>query len=194
MTRRYFSNPELKISSGILLGLMSFFLLITALALSLHYNNLKEDYTATLGAIPSRIIEKNPELVREIIPLITKGISEDEAQKGKAVLSQYGLSGELENELFPYTNKTIRNNKYSIVFIYMVMTAAIFIFNYFQCGYFYERIRKITLGAKRVVEGEYDISISENKEGDLSKLAVSFNSMKEVIRNNLSELGRKNSF
>jgi signal transduction histidine kinase len=192
--RRYFSNPELKISSGILLCLIGFFLLLNALALRLHHENLKEDYIRSLGAVVVRIAEKNPDLEKEIMPLITKEISEEEALKGKAVLSQYGLSKDLESELFPYINKTVKRNNYSIIFIYILMAAVLFVFNYFQCGFFYDGIRKLTLGAKRVVEGQYDISISENKEGDLSKLAVSFNSMKEVIRNNLSELRKEKQF
>jgi signal transduction histidine kinase len=192
--KRYLANPELKISSGILLFLMSSFLLITVLALRISHNSLKEDYAGSLGAITARIIEKNPDLEKEIIPLITRDISEEEAIKGRAVLSQYGLSRDLESELFPYINRTVRRNNHSIFFIYLFMAAALFVFNYLQCGFFYDRIRKLTLGAKRVVEGEYDMSINEHKEGDLSKLAVSFNSMKEVIRNNLSELRKEKQF
>jgi signal transduction histidine kinase len=192
--KKYFTNPELKISSGILLCLIGFFLLITALALRLHHENLKEDYIRSLGAVAVRITERNPDLEKEIMPLITKEISEEEALRAEAVLSKYGLSKDLESELFPHINKTVKKNNYAIIIIYILMAAVLFLFNYFQCGFFYNSIRKLTLGAKRVVEGEYDISISENKEGDLSKLAVSFNSMKEVIRNNISELRKEKQF
>jgi signal transduction histidine kinase len=192
--KRYFSNPELKVSSGILLCLMSIFLLVIASSLKLHHENLKEDYAKSLGSIAVRIIETRPELEKEIIPLITKEISKEEELKGSALLGRYGLGKDLENELFPYINKTARKNSYSIMVIYIIMTIVFFMFNYFQFGYFYERVRKLTSGAKRVVEGEYDLNISENKEGDLSKLAVSFNSMKEVIRNNLSDLKKEKQF
>ncbi len=192
--KKYFLNPELKISSGILLCLMSFFLIVTALVLRIHHGNLKEDYTKSLGAVAARIIEKNPNLEKEIIPLITKEVSVEEAQKGKELLGKYGLSKDLESELFPYINKTAKRNDYSIILIYVLMALVFFVLNYFQYVFFYSRIRKLTLGARRVVEGEYDISISENKEGDLSKLAVSFNSMKEVIRNNLSQLKKEKQF
>lgn len=74
------------------------------------------------------------------------------------------------------------------------MGAVFFVLNYFQYGFFYKRMRRLTLGAKKVVEGDYDIIISENKEGDLSKLAVSFNSMREIIRNNISELKKEKQF
>lgn len=192
--KRYFTNPELKISSGILFGLLSIFLVIQVSVLKLHNDSLKEDYIKSLGAVATRIIEKHPELEKEIMPLISKEISEEEALKGKTVLSQYGLSKDLESELFPYVNKTAARNTQTVMVIYFAMAAALFMFNYSQLGYFYERIRKLTLGARRVIDGEYDISINENKEGDVSKLAVSFNSMKEVIRNNLSQLRNEKQF
>lgn len=192
--KRYFDNPELKVSSASLLVLMTLFLCVTAFILKLHHDSLKDDYIKSLGAITVKIVEKDPKLQKEIIPLITKEISEDEAIKGKAVLKQYGLTENLENELFPYMNKTIKKNNEAIAAIFIIMAALIFIFNYFQYSFFYESIRRLTLGAKKVVDGEYDITISENKEGDFSKLAVSFNSMKEIIRKNISELKNEKQF
>jgi signal transduction histidine kinase len=192
--KRYFTNPELKISSGILLFLLCMFLALTTIVLKFHHNNLKEDYIKSLGAITARIIEKNPELEGDVVPLITKEQTEEEIERGTEILRQYGLTKNLESELFPYVNKTVAKNIYSIMFIFASLFAVLFIINYLQYGFFYDKIRRLTLGAKRVVEGEYDINLSENNEGDLSKLAVSFNSMKEVIRNNLSELKKEKQF
>lgn len=192
--KRYFANPELKISSGILLGLMCFFVLMQIIVLKVNSNNLKEDYINSIGAVTARIVEKRPELEKEIMPLITKPISGEDALKAKAVLGEYGISKELENGLFPYINKTATRSTHYFILINFFMAALFFILNYFQFSFFYKRIRKLTLGAKRVVEGDYSISINENKEGDFSKLAVSFNSMKEVIRNNISQLRSEKQF
>jgi signal transduction histidine kinase len=192
--KKYYANPELKISSGILLGLMCFFVLMQMIVLKANSNSLKDDYIRSVGAVAARIVEKRPELEKEIISLITKPISEEEVLRAKAVLSQYGISNELENELFPYVNKTAASSTRYFVVIDMLMITLFFAFNYFQFSFFYERIRKLTLGAKRVVEGDYAISMNENKEGDFSKLAVSFNSMKEVIRNNISQLRSEKQF
>ncbi len=186
--KRYFINPELKKSSILLLSLMTLFLFLSLYLLKLHHDSLKEDYVNSLGAITARITERNPELEKEIIPLITKQVSETEAIKGKAILNQYGLSKELEDELFPNVNKTIAKNSYSTIVMFILMIIFLFAFNYFQYGFFYEKLSRLTTAANRVVDGDYDITISENKEGDFSKLAVSFNSMREAIRNNISEL------
>lgn len=192
--KRYFSNPELRTSSVILLSLNILFMIITIFTLKLYHDNLKEDYIKSLGAITARISEKDPQLESEIAPLITKEVTDDEAKKGKAILKQYGLTPTLENQLFPYVNKTVVKNTYSIVIIFIIMSIIFFMLNYLQYAYFYKRVRSLTLGAKKVLEGEYDISISEDREGDLSKLAVSFNSMRGVIRNSLDELRKEKQF
>ncbi|MBW9157583.1 HAMP domain-containing sensor histidine kinase [Clostridium tagluense] len=192
--KRYFINPELKISTAILLFLMTVFLLITSLALKMHHDNLKADYIKSLGAISKRMVEINPEMEKEIIPLITKEISKDEAIRGSDFLKQYGLTKDLEDTLFPYVSATIIKNNYSIILIFIIMATTLFTLNYFQYSFFYKRIRSLTFAAKKVVEGDYDIAINENKEGDFSKLANSFNFMRGIIRSNLSELRREKQF
>ncbi|MBZ9608769.1 HAMP domain-containing histidine kinase [Clostridium estertheticum] len=192
--KRYFVNSEIKISTAAILVLMTLFLIITSLCLKLHHDNLKADYIKSLGAIAERMIEKNPEMEKEIIPLITKEVSSEEAIKGSAFLREYGLTKNLENELFPYVSQTIIKNNYTIIFIFIFMAAILFTLNYFQYSFLYKRIRRLTLAAKKVVEGDYDIDINEDREGDFSKLAISFNSMRKIIRNNLSELGREKQF
>lgn len=192
--KRYFVNPEIKISSGILLALMTVFLIFQVEISRIHNERLKEDYIKTIGAVTARVIYKNPELEREIMPLVTQNITEEEAAKGKAILAQYGISTTLDNQLFPYVNSTIKRNNYSITFTFIFMTLVLFIFNYLQYGIFYERVRRLTLGAKKVVEGDYNLNINENKEGDFSKLACSFTSMREIIRNNISKLKDEREF
>ena len=105
--KRYFINYELKISTVTLLFIMTLFLLITSLSLKVHHDNLKNDYIKSLGAIAQRVVQKNPEMEKEIIPLITKEVSREEAIKGRAFLKQYGLTEDLEDELFPYVSRTI---------------------------------------------------------------------------------------
>lgn len=192
--KRYFINPELKKSSAVLLMLMASFMVFTLSILKVHHINMKDDYIKCLGAVSSRIIEKNPEFEKEIISAVTREISDEEAMRGRALLAEYGLSKNLEDELFPYINSTIFKNYHSISLIFAVITAVLFLLNYFQYRFFYNRIRKLTLGAKRFVEGHYDVFISENGEGDFSKLAHAFNSMREVVGNNLKELRKDKQF
>ena len=192
--KRYFINAELKISTATLLFIMTLFLIITSLSLKVHHDNLKNDYIKSLGAISERVVAINPEMEKEIIPLITKEVSREEATSGKAFLKQYGLTKNLEDELFPYVSTTILKNYYATILIFIVMASILLMLNYFQYSFFYKRIRKLTVAAKKVVDGDYDIAINEDREGDFSKLAISFNSMRKIIRNNLSDLRREKQF
>ena len=192
--KRYFINSELKMSTVVLLFVMTLFLTVTVLFLKTHNDNLKADYIKNLGAIAARVVEKNPEMEKEIIPLITKEVSNEEAIRGSALLKQYGLTQELEDSLFPYVSRAIIKNNYSTSLIFILMATILFILNYFQYGFFYKRIRRLANAAKKVVDGDYDIAINEHKEGDFSKLAISFNSMREIIRSNLSDLRREKQF
>jgi signal transduction histidine kinase len=192
--KKYFLNPELILSSVILFLLTTLFLFITLFAMNIYSSNLKEDYIKSVGAITAKIIEKDPSLEKEIIPIITREISNEERESGKQILNKYGLTKNLDDEFFPYLKDISKKNNYSIIFIFLILAVIFFTLNYIQYSFFYDRIRGLTAGAKRVIEGEYDISINENKEGDLSKLAVSFNSMKDIIRNNINELEKEKQF
>lgn len=192
--KRYFTNPELKMSSVILFLLMVSFLITNIFVQKNYYNNLKDDYIKGVGAVAARVVEYNPSMEKEVMQLITKEISKEEEAKGTALLSEYGLTRDLENELFPYINNTHIKNNYFTALVFIAMTAFVLVLNYLQHVFFYKRIRRITVGARKVVDGEYDITINENKEGDLSKLAVAFNYMRETIRNNISELKKEKKF
>ncbi len=192
--KKYFTNPELKRSSIFLVILMSTFFLITIIALKLQHDRLKDSYIKSLGATAIKIMEKDPQLEKDIIPLILDKASEEEKVKGEEFLRKYGITKELDTVIFPYISKTSTENYYLICFIFIIMLLVILTVNYFHHTFFYKRIRRITTGAKRVIEGEYDIAISEDKEGDFSKLAIAFNSMKEIIRSNLHNLKREKQF
>lgn len=192
--KRYLSNPELKFSSILILILMIAALLATLFIQRLYYIDLKNDYIKSLGAVTERIIEVNPNLEKEIVPLIAKGVSDEYAQKGETVLGQYGLTSNLENSLFPYYNTTLIKNTYTLLILFAGMLLTLLLLNYFQYGVLYERIRALTLASKKVIEGEYDTVVNENKEGDFSKLVLAFNEMRKTIKSNISELQKEKNF
>lgn len=192
--KRYFSNPEIKISSSVLALMMALMLAFTLLVLKFNYESLKESYVKSIGAVAVRVIAKDPGMESEIMPIITSKISVKEASAGKTFMQQYGLNRDTENAIFPYLNQIIFKNFAGIILIFIIMGVVLFALNYVQYGYFYDRIRNLTNGAKKVLEGEYDISICEDREGDLSKLANSFNSMRDVIRNNINDLKEEKKF
>jgi signal transduction histidine kinase len=191
---KYFINPELKRSTKVILILNIIFLLITMWILKIDHDNLKKGYIKSLGAVVSKIDEKNPELEKDVIPLMTKEVPDAETKKGELILKQYGLDDNLENNLFPYVKDIAYENNFAIIDVFIISTIIFLILNYMQYGYFYKRIRNITEAAKKVIEGKYEVWIDEDKEGDFGKLALSFNSMRGIIRNNIYELKKEKQF
>jgi len=192
--KKYYVNPEFKISQGVIILLIMIFFGLNYFSLKYSHDRLKDDYIKSVGAITARVVQVSPELEQDIIPLITQEATLKEINEGRGVLKKYGLTSELEDELFPYMNKTIKTNGFDLILIYILLLICLLLFNYYQHGFFYKRIRKITTGAKKVIDGDYNITIDENIEGDFSKLASSFNSMIEIIRSNISELQKEKDF
>ena len=118
---RDFMNPELRLSSGVLLSLMAFFFLVAFIMLKLHHEQLKSDYIAVFGSIASRIVEEHPELEQDIVPFMTTEISREEEEKGKEILAQYGLTEQLNDELFPYVHTAIQKNERAVVLLFLLM-------------------------------------------------------------------------
>lgn len=190
----YFINAELRRSTGIFLSLMCVFLLLTIYLLHLHHAQLKADYIDTMGAIAARLVEEDPASAQAIMPLITKAVTTVERQKGRALLAEFGLTDDLEGSLFPYLNQTIRKNNFTVSWLFALLTLLLFELNYFQHAFFYQRIRRITFGAQRIIEGDYDIAIHQDEEGDFSKLTSAFHSMGSMIRSQFADLKAEKQF
>lgn len=190
----YLDNPELKKSSLIFIVIMLTFLICNYFTIRANNESLKQDYIDVLGSITAKIVDQHPDLERDIVPLMTREVTREEATKGREVLSQYGLNQNLDNTLFPHVNTTFKRNETTIFISGFLLTLLLFILNYVQYGYFYRNIRAFGLAAKKIVEGDYNLKLSEEKEGDLSKFTKSFNSMGEVIRANIIQLKKEKIF
>jgi len=191
---RYFNNPEIRKSSIGLIIIMSSFLVLNLLLIKVHNDKLKDDYIKIFASLTAKVIEVDPKLEKEIVPILTREVSLEQERKGREILRQYGLRNTLDSEVFPYINSNFKNIQLTILYSGIILTLMLFIFNYIQYGYFYKTVRTFTSAAKRIVEGDYNLKLSEEREGDLSKLTKSFNSMEEVIRGNIYDLNKEKSF
>lgn len=192
--KTYFDNPEIKKSSAVFLLIMTAFIICNYTLVRISNENLKRDYIKVFGIVTARVVQVNPQLEKEILPLLTSEIGREEEIKGKEILEQYGLSETLDLNLFPYIKGSFRSMEQSIFLTGLILTVLLFSFNYLQYGYFYKNLKAFCIAAKRIVEGDYNLKISEEKEGDLSKLSKSFNSMGEVIRNTIAALNKEKRF
>jgi len=97
-----------------------------------YTNNQKQDYIDIMGSFIHKVKILNPELEKELIPLIANDINDADKEAGNALLKEYGITTKLDNSLFP----NLRNN-YGILATSVVFALLILILNYLQFNYFF---------------------------------------------------------
>lgn len=189
-----FYNPELKNSSLAIVLICSAFILMSTIVLDYGFNTIKNSSIKNNSAIVGRIINKHPELKEEIIPLVTKGLTEKEKDIGIKTLSRYGYNENLNIEFLPELKNDLTKTKIYILSISLFVFIVLFYLNYIQYSSIYKDISKITLGSKYMLENNYDKHLYTNREGEFSKLFNTFSNMRDIIRNNILDLKKEKTF
>lgn len=186
---KIFINKEVKKSTIILTLLLTIFMILQVFMYKSYIENQKQDYIDIIGGMISRTVALDPELEKELIPLVTRDISEEDKEKGQIILKQYGVTGDLNRSLFP--NFT---NNYGILILSFVLVCLLILLNYVQNVYFFRKIRKMTLAANKILDDDYTSLINEDKEGDFAKLAVAFSNVRSIIKNNISSTQKEKQY
>ena len=78
--------------------------------------------------------------------------------------------------------------------IFILSFITVYFQNYIQYKRVFKKLRQVIDGARSIMDGNTSIHISEEREGEFSRLAVAFNSMGDVIRENIVQLEREKKF
>lgn len=175
-----FINSEVKKSTLILSIFLIFFIGIQGLLYLNYMNNQKQVYINVVGSVIATAVELEPHMEKELIPLVSKSITNEDKLKGAEFLRKYGITSALSKSLFPNYSKD-----YGIIVISIAFAIIVLAFNYIQFGYFFKKIRRLTLAANKILDEEYSVLINEDIEGDFAKLSVAFTNVRSIIRNNL---------
>ena len=186
---KIFINQEAKRSTIMLTLLLTIFIVLQVWMYTNYIQNQKEDYIDIIGSVVSKTVEFNPELEKEIIPIITGNITEKEKEDGRSLLKEYGITDTLNNNLFP--NLT---NNLGIVILSFMLSCLLIILNYIQYGHFFKKVRRLTLAANKILDDDYTYLINEDKEGDFSKLSVEFSNVRRIIKNNISTTQKEKQY
>lgn len=187
-------NPEFRRSTAILLMMILMVFVIVLGGLMLFESQFKKSYIENNAAIVGMLLAKYPQIKDDIVPLITKGISEQEKAKGLSQLEQYGYQANLPLELLPSLNQTLTNLTAGCVVILCVFSGSLLYFHVRQYTEVYDRIREVTRFSEHVLEGNYHLRLPEMDEGDFSRLAYSFNRMRHAIQRNIEDLKKEKKF
>ncbi|MGL6107013.1 sensor histidine kinase [Romboutsia sp.] len=186
---KIFINEEAKRSTIMLTLLLSIFMILQILMYQNYIQNQKQDYVDIIGSIVSKTVNLNPEIEKELIPLVTGNISDKDKELARLTLKQYGITSTINDNLF----QNITSN-FGIIILSFILSCLLIILNYAQFSYFFKKVRKLILAANKILDEDYTYLINEDKEGDFSKLAVEFSNIRRIIKNNISNTQKEKQY
>lgn len=186
MMKPIFINSEVKKSTLVLTLVLTLLIVIQGFLYINYENKQKQLYIDVAGSVIARAVELNPEMEKELVPLVTKEITAKDKEKGAEFLRKYGITNRLSKSLFPNYSEN-----YGIILINIGIAIILLGFNYFQYSYFFRKIRRLTLAANKILDEEYGIIIADNTEGDFGKLSLAFTNVRSIIKNNLNTIERE---
>ncbi|MEG2916938.1 MAG: HAMP domain-containing sensor histidine kinase [Clostridium sp.] len=189
-----FSNPELRKSSMMLIIIAILFIGIINIVITVKFNDIKNSYIDGRAAMIGTIADKYPDLESEIVANSFITPSDEKIERGKAILEDYGYKESLHIKFMGSLNEVFISSRLVLSFMWIAIVGILLILNYFQYERIYSRVRNITNVSKQILEGNYDINIYEEKEGDFAKLSYGFSNMRQIIQNQMIDLKNEKEF
>ncbi|ACL75511.1 sensor histidine kinase [Ruminiclostridium cellulolyticum] len=186
-------NKEIQLTIGIItvliiaLGAVSYY---TVRNFVNYVNKTQiQQNTVAIGAI----VKQYPHLESDIVKNYTKGFKED-YEYGKSILKKYSYDENLGVEknyiLENSFKKAYTRIKITIVGFWVVLV----LFCVLSFNRIFSKIRKISVSAEAIVEGNYDSIKGDTQEGDIGYLIYQINCMSERLSENVHALENEKIF
>lgn len=117
-----------------------------------------------------------------VIQAFTREASAEDVQRGQALASGYGYTVDLPLNSTPLLSKWYTWSFTASVGLGLALLLALFITIYIISDRNYRRLREYTLGAERLMGGDYDFHFPENTEGELAILGFQFNQLSQRLK------------
>ncbi|MFT4416181.1 sensor histidine kinase [Fredinandcohnia humi] len=191
MIRSTLKNKECKVHILLLTVLIVLSIFAINSYITKVYEGMHQELQSRNMAILGVILDKNPELEDELIPLYTKEITREEVQKGNELAQKYGLSLSSADITKPFINESLREILIGISFWGGGFLLIIFLLALRTFHSIYSQIRDISLGIEKIMNGDFQVISLTQEEGDLPLLRFQFNQMAERLRSTLDRLGEE---
>ncbi|MFT9493476.1 HAMP domain-containing sensor histidine kinase [Anaerosolibacter sp.] len=187
-------NPEIK---GLLLRFTVVLMIILVLGGSIFFNlwdRFNRELIEKNSGIMGKLISTHPELKEEIVTAFVNESTTNEVTAGLEAARKYGYTVEMPTQITPVAQKFYgRFLGWGIGGIFMGFllffgTSLVFIRGT------YKKIRLLSEGAEKIVEGDFTSRLPELDEGAFAKLAHQFNQMSKVLEGNLERLKMEKIF
>jgi len=192
-TLKLIKNREIPILIGIFVILL---LLLGVAQMYIFGNFAKALNTIQIKqniAVIGTIAKKYPQLEKDIVQNYTREFQEN-YEYGKTTLKKYSYDESMSVDKNSFIQKDVRK---AYIRIQIVITMFALIMITFLALSFYrifEKIRRLSVSAEAVIEGQYRPIDGSQEEGDIGFLTYQFNTMTERLGENVQALNNEKLF
>ncbi|QUH21492.1 HAMP domain-containing sensor histidine kinase [Alkaliphilus sp. B6464] len=187
-------NKELQ---SILIKVMIFQLLfgiIVAIVVNHYMGKINMSIVEQNQALIGSILNNGPQLEEEIIYYITKEISTDSIKLGEETLKKYGYTTKMDKSYNPILKNTGFSLQITVVIIISLFTLFLAVIINNEYNKIYRKVSKVSKAAEKVVEGDFNVYLKDEGEGEFSILNHQFNQMANRLKNSFEILKNEKIF
>ncbi|WBW97643.1 HAMP domain-containing sensor histidine kinase [Oceanirhabdus sp. W0125-5] len=187
-------NPEFKKIIKKILGIFFiFFIAVNILLISINYKMTYRLNQRTFHVM-GKVVAQNPEMEKVVYDSLTEELDDSYIQRGTNVFMKYGYRDSNKIQQYDSILDIVSVSKYSINLMIIILFILCFISIRAVFKELYQSINKLTNNAEKIVEGNYAVVISNEKEGDISKLSFQFNQMSKRLKRTVQQLTEEKEF
>ena len=185
---RLLKNKEVKLI--IITSLITFLVFLTAFIFITYnwFNDINKKYIDQNTALVGVIIENNPEIEEEIVPIITKGNINEYYELGNNILDKYYHNENLNPIKNPILKDSYSNLKLTIILLWILFFIVVMILILKIISPIFNNIKKLGERADEMVEGNFNSTELKFEEGDFYVFYNKFIHMGERLENALKDL------
>ena len=185
---RLFKNKEAKLI--VITSFITFlvFLVVFIFVTYSWFNDINKKYINQNIALVAAIIENNPELEEEIVPIITKGNINKYYSSENNILDKYYYNENLNSIKNPILKDSYSNFKLTIILLWGVFFLVVIVLIFKIISPIFNNIKKLGERADEMVEGNFNSNELKFEEGDFYVFYNKFTHMGERLESALKDL------
>ena len=185
---RLFKNKEVKLI--VVTSFITFLVFLLAFIFVTYnwFNNINRKYINQNIALVGAILENNPELEEEIVPIITKGNINKYYSSENNILDKYYYNENLSSIKNPILKDSYSNFKLTIISLWGVFFLVVIVLIVMIISPIFNNIKKLGERTDEMVEGNFNSNELKFEEGDFYVFYNKFTHMGERLENALKDL------
>ncbi len=175
-------NKEIKAIIAKVVIIQLIFLAALLFLMKSDRDNVLQGVIDSKAQVIYEIIEKYPELEKEIAGLIVMEKSQEDIEKGREILSRYGYDIRMDYVLEPIVSEVERNRTVALIISITAMIILSLLVIYFEMKKVYIKVQEAYTYVDGVLKGDNLNSLDYEGEGEFPILANEINKMVSVIK------------